>query len=278
VTTPVHPPESPDPPTERMRRSEHRREFLDWTDSTRGVDDGRALLAAEWKYVAPLLPAGTPRLLELACGPGAHALPWAERGADVTGIDFDFELLRIARDRCAAGGVATDRHRWAASDATRLPFRDACFDVINCNSLFEHVPDWRAVLREMSRVVRPGGVVIVYTSNRHCPLQNEINHFPFYPWLPEAIKGRILRWIMAHRRDLVNYTEFPAIHWFTYPGLKRAFREEGFEPFDRVDLLARAGGTGLKRRLAGAIAGVAALRPLYWVYSRAVGLYGVKRG
>lgn len=80
---------------------------------------------------------------------------------------------------------------------------------------------------------------VVYTTNRACPIQAEVNHFPFYSWLPDPIQRRVLAWIMKHRRDLVNWTDFPAVHWFTFGRMRRAFEAAGLEPFDRLDLLAR---------------------------------------
>src|SRR5262249_58697216 len=106
-----------------------------------------------------------------------------------------------------------------AAAAPRLPHPAASFDVVFCNSLLEHVPDWRRVLVETSRVLRPGGVAVVYTTNRYCPLQQEVNAFPFYSWLPGPLKRAVLGWIMEHRRDLVNWTDFPAVHWFSFPGM-----------------------------------------------------------
>jgi SAM-dependent methyltransferase len=123
------------------------------------------------------------------------------------------------------------------ADATCLPRDIGQFDVVTLISLLEHVPDWRAVVDGAVRALAPGGVLILGTTNRHHPFQGEVNHFPFYPWLPGPIRDRVLAWIMKHRRDLVNYTDFPAVHWFTIPQLSQVLRDAGLEVFSRLDLM-----------------------------------------
>ncbi len=272
-------------PAEVLRGSEYRQQFIEHTLAARDDHSARALLAAEWRYIEPLL-RGRPgaQVLDLACGSGPHTLAWAERGFGVTGIDFDLDLVCAGRERLvraargAGPGAERAPARWACGDATRLPFAAGSFDLVFCNSLLEHVPAWREVLTEMSRVLRPGGVCVMYTTNRTCPLQQEVNHFPFYSWLPDPLQRRVLAWIMANRRDLVNFTDFPAINWFTFPGMCQAFRQAGLEPFDRIDLIARQGGGGVKGALVGAMSRVAGLKWPYYLYAISMGLYGVKRG
>lgn len=269
---------------EVLGTSPHHEAFLRLTERTRGPDVARALLAAEWRYLGPLLEGRAhPRVLDMACGAGSASLAWAERGARVVGIDFDRALLALGRARAAdadhvarraaAGGSAPE---WACGDATRLPFPDEHFDLVFCNSLLEHVPDWRTVLDEIGRVLGPGGVAVVYTTNRHCPLQQEVNHFPFYSWLPDRVKHPLMRWIMDHRRDLVNYTDFPAVNWFTFPAMRRAFEAVGLEPRDRIDLSGASAGKGLLSRLARLIRAFPALKRIYYVGAISMGLYGVK--
>lgn len=89
----------------------------------------------------------------------------------------------------------------------------------------------------------------------------------------------MLAWIMAHRRDLVNYTDYPAIHWFSYPSLKAALRSHGLEPHDRLDLPQPAALTGVKRFgrfMLGNGRGRPRLRSLYYVLTGTVSLYAKK--
>jgi SAM-dependent methyltransferase len=275
---------APEPPSRVLERSPHRARFLQHNRDTRDTAAARALLDAEWRYLGPLLQnRPRPRVLDLACGSGPFTLAWAERGADAVGIDFDRDLLALGRERwgSAAGvpgnapGGTTRAPAWCAGDATRLPFRAAAFDLVFCNSLLEHVPDWRRVLAETSRVLVPGGIAVVYTTNRYCPVQQEVNGFPFYSWLPGPVQRPVLAWIMEHRRDLVNWTDFPAIHWFSFPGMRRAFQEVGLKPVDRIDLMAERaqGGRG---RIAAAMRRAPALKLPYYVYAISMAMYGVR--
>ncbi len=235
----------------------------------------------EWRRIASLVPARRPlRVLDIGAGSGRWSVRWAEQGARVTAVDFDFDLLGIARRR--PGLVADDRgavFQCAVADATRLPLAADRFEVATLNSLLEHVPDWQGAVAEAARVLSPGGVLILHTSNRWHPFQGEVNHFPFYPWLPESVKRSVLAWIMEHRRDLVNYTDYPAIHWFSYPGLKRALRAVGLEPFDRLDLTDPASLSGVKamgRFMLRANGREPRARTLYYLLAGTVSLYARK--
>ena len=271
---------------EVLRTSSHHRAFLELTERTRGLELARALLAAEWRYLARLLgDRAHPRVLDMACGSGAQTQAWAERGARVVGLDIDLGLLASARGRAAEAERVAGRRPaggeidgWACGDARRLPFPEARFDVVFCNSLLEHVPDWSGVLAELARVLAPGGVLVVYTTNRDCPIQQEVNHFPFYSWLPGWLKRPVLAWIMKNRRDLVNYTDFPAVNWFTFSGMKRAFRGHDLVPFDRVDLGEHAGLRGLRGGVLGALRALPVLRRIYYLGAISLSLYGVKSG
>lgn len=262
-----------------MRESPYRDRFVELTLRNRDDHSSRELLEQEWRYLGPLLAhlaAGAP-VLDLACGSGPHTLAWAERGFRMTGIDFDPELLAAGRRRVAEAAPDAPAPAWTCGDATCLPYATGSFDAVFCNSLLEHVPAWESVLSEAARVLRPGGVFVMYTTNRTCPLQQEVNHFPFYSWLPDLIQRRVLAWIMKHRRDLVNFTDFPAVNWFTFPAMSAAFRRHGLDPLDRIDLMARRGGGGAKGAVVNAMHRMPVLKWPYYLYAISMGLYGVKR-
>lgn len=265
-----------------FEHSPFREQFLRHNRDTRDDQAARAILTAEWRYLGPLL-AGREHLvvLDLACGSGPYTLAWTERKAAVVGLDFDRALLAGGRERWRVAhpdGGALREPAWTVGNATELPLPAAAFDVVFCNSLLEHVPDWRRVLAEMSRVLRPGGVAVIYTTNRYCPIQQEVNGFPFYSWLPGPLQRRVLDWIMAHRRDLVNWTDFPAIHWFSFPAMRRALSEVGLAGKDRIDLMAAHGASGLRGALTRAASRHPALKLPYYFYASSMAIYGVKGG
>lgn len=199
----------------------------------------------EYQRFERLLPKRKPlKVLDIGCGTGAWSVHWAARGCRVTGVDFDPEF--VARAQCRNGLTDRKVFKGIVADASRLPADVGQFDVVVLNSLLEHVPDWRGAVLGAVRALAPGGVLLLTTTNRHHPFQGEVNHFPFYSWLPSALRARVLAWIMKHRRDLVNYTEFPAVHWFSYPQLKGELRKLGLEAYDRLDLMRRQQLTGLR--------------------------------
>jgi len=94
------------------------------------------------------------RILDVATGTGMVALALADAGAaEVVGIDQSEAMLEVARGRVAHGAPITLRH----GEAERLPFHDGAFDALTFTYLLRYVDDRAATLRELARVVAPGG-------------------------------------------------------------------------------------------------------------------------
>ena len=108
--------------------------------------------------VEPLLDAANVRagmrVLDVCTGPGMLAAAAIERGAQAIGLDFAQEVVALAQRRVPAG----EFHR---GDAQHLPFPDDSFDAAVCAYGVIHVPVPDMALREMVRVVRPGGRVAI---------------------------------------------------------------------------------------------------------------------
>jgi SAM-dependent methyltransferase len=107
------------------------------------------------------------RLLDLCCGQGRHAVPLAQLGYAVTGLDLSRRLL----DRAAAAATGRgQRVALVAADMRRLPFADASFDaVLNLFHAFGYLEDEaedELVLHEVARVLAPGGRFLQEVANR----------------------------------------------------------------------------------------------------------------
>ena len=106
------------------------------------------------------------RVLDAGCGGGRHAFEALRRGADVVATDLDGAALgdvaRTAEAMALAGEVAGGgRLRTVVADVRDLPFEVGEFDVIIAAEVLEHIPDDRAAITELCRVLRPGGLLAV---------------------------------------------------------------------------------------------------------------------
>jgi demethylmenaquinone methyltransferase/2-methoxy-6-polyprenyl-1,4-benzoquinol methylase len=97
------------------------------------------------------------RILDVATGTALVAAGLAERGADVVGLDQSEHMLEGARRRLAARRDLALRIRLVQGEAERLPFADGEFDALSFTYLLRYVDDRAATMRELARVVKPGG-------------------------------------------------------------------------------------------------------------------------
>jgi demethylmenaquinone methyltransferase / 2-methoxy-6-polyprenyl-1,4-benzoquinol methylase len=94
------------------------------------------------------------RVLDLAAGTGTSSAPFAELGATVVPCDFSLGMLRVGKRRRPV-------LPFTAGDALALPFADASFDAVTISFGLRNVSDVDAALRELARVTRPGGRLVV---------------------------------------------------------------------------------------------------------------------
>jgi ubiquinone/menaquinone biosynthesis C-methylase UbiE len=146
-------------------------------------------------------------VLDVGCGEGYLLRKAARRAWLALGIDLVETRLRASRDGPPDSCRSRSRIEIAIADGQRLPFADASFDRIICTETLEHVADAQLALRELARVLRPGGRVAV-----------SVPHF-----LCEAILHRLIR----------GYMEFPGGHrrMFTPRTLTRALARAGLQPY-----------------------------------------------
>jgi hypothetical protein len=87
-------------------------------------------------------------------------------------------------------------------------------------------------LEEAERVLVAGGVAYISTTNRHRLGRADAEfNVRFFPWLPNTVKESYVFRHLHFDPSLANYTERPAVHWFTFAELCRAGREAGFSQF-----------------------------------------------
>ena len=113
-------------------------------------------------------------VLDVACGPGIVACAAAAQAKHVTGIDLTPAMIAQARARQESLRLAN--LDWHVGDATQLPFADNTFDVVLTRYSFHHMTTPAAALREMQRVCRKGGTVVVIDATPSPETQAAYDH------------------------------------------------------------------------------------------------------
>lgn len=107
---------------------------------------------------------GNLRVLEVGCGLGTDGAQFAKAGADYTGIDLTEAAVDLARRRFELFNLPG---AFRVADAERLEFPDNSFDLVYSHGVLHHTPDTAAAVREIHRVLRPGGRAMVMLYHRN---------------------------------------------------------------------------------------------------------------
>ena len=166
------------------------------------------------------------RLLEVGCGMGTDLLQFARGGAACTGVDLTPRSVEISSLHF---GLYNMRADFVLADGERLPFADASFDVVYSNGVLHHTPDTEQAVRELHRVLKPGGTAKVMLYHRDS----------LYYWTEIILHRGVLRghFLRGHSPEeimsrYVEYSEHDA-----RPLVKVYSRRQArklFEPFGEV--------------------------------------------
>jgi SAM-dependent methyltransferase len=133
------------------------REFFDRVEQHRYEKEWHIPAAADFASTRGL------RVLEIGCGVGTDGLQFARAGADYTGVDLTEAAVGLARKNFESAGMPGE---FRVSDAENLDFTDESFDMVYSHGVLHHTPDIEAAVREVHRVLKPGGRAIVMLYHR----------------------------------------------------------------------------------------------------------------
>jgi len=168
------------------------------------------------------------RVCVIGCGPVPQIMGvLAERGFDVSGVEPVVSFVNEANAYLGRDAVLVGA-------AECIPLPTASQHVVFFENVLEHVESPVRSLEEIYRVLMPGGVVLLTTTNRHrVSLTGENGEYnvPFFNWLPRLVKESYVFSHLHYRPSLANFTERPAVHWFSYGDLCALGRQAGFAQF-----------------------------------------------
>jgi 2-polyprenyl-3-methyl-5-hydroxy-6-metoxy-1,4-benzoquinol methylase len=182
-------------PSDRLREAYERRAALEYAEPV-GLPDPS--LDRKFEGILTVLAAQLPceRFLDAGCGDGRYLAALAslpERPRQVVGTDIAGRILATARLATEQAGIEAELVK---ANLEALPFEDARFDLVLCAQVIEHLLDPSAGMRELARVVRPGGRVVVSTDNRRALVSRVLN-------APRTLLVRLLG--LTGRRKLVDF-------------------------------------------------------------------------
>jgi SAM-dependent methyltransferase len=151
------------------------------------------------------------RILDFGCGVGAFVRRMQEFSPTVYGFDVDPESVARGTEEVLGLALAVGEH---------LPYKDGSFDVVLMHEVLEHVDDDLATLREVKRVLAPGGRAVVFCPNRLYPFETHgifigkryvFGNIPLVNYFPDGIRNRLV----------------PHARTYTYGRLRSVYRKAG---------------------------------------------------
>lgn len=204
------------------------------TQSDRPDDTARILRVLKLVDRLIAIPSGA-SMCVIGCGPVPRTLKvLRESGYRAVGVEPIPEFVTRARD------FVGDQESVLAGAAECLPMPDTSMDVVFLESVLEHVESPQKSLSELYRVIRPGGVAYVATTNRlrfSITGNNAEFRVPFLNHFPRLLQESYVFAHLHYRPALANFTRRPAVHWFSYADLCALGRQAGFAQFySSIDL------------------------------------------
>lgn len=160
--------------------------------------------------------------LDVCCGTADWTIALSKEvgsNGSVTGLDFSENMLAVGKEKTASMSNITLVH----GDAMNLPFEDNSFDYVTIGFGLRNVPDYLAALKEMNRVLKPGGMMVcLETSQPILPVFKQVYKLYFKFVMP--IFGKLF----AKSKEEYEWLQQSTFNFPDKPALKRMFEQAGF--------------------------------------------------
>lgn len=173
------------------------------------------------------------RALDLCCGTGDIAFALAARGAEVTGLDFSEKMLEVAQHRLQKAKLPG--LKFVQGDAGQLPFADNSFDAVTMGYGLRNLSSWQNGLREMIRVAKPGGRIVVLDFGKPA---NSLWRKLYFAHLKCSVP--LIGLIFCGRADAYAYILESLKHYPAQRAVAEKMREAGLANVQIVDFVGGA--------------------------------------
>lgn len=202
-------------------------------------------------------------LLDLGCGMGGFAVAVARKGAQVTALDYHPAYCAITAVRAARYNLPLPV---AAAAGEALPLPDATYDIVTCWDVLEHVQSPDALLAELGRVLRPGGLLLITAINRFA-FRDPHYHLPLLNWIPRPVAEALIALSGRRKggafRDKQRLSE---MHYFTWNALRAVADRHGFDLYDLDEQRVARGEVGARKRWRRLATSLGVALPAYRAY------------
>ncbi|MEY2467006.1 MAG: demethylmenaquinone methyltransferase / 2-methoxy-6-polyprenyl,4-benzoquinol methylase [Verrucomicrobiota bacterium] len=150
--------------------------------------------------------------LDLCCGTGDIAFALATKGAQVVGIDFSEPMLQVARRRIKQRSPEALPPKFLQGDAQQIPFPDESFEIVTIGYGLRNLSSWETGLREMIRVARPGGRLLILDFGKPDNALWRIFYFGYLKWFVPVFGKIFCGNSAAYSYILESLKHYPAQH------------------------------------------------------------------
>lgn len=181
--------------------------------------------------VALMGPLKGKRFLDLGAGKGRFLIVLAQAGISAIGLELNPAYIGEAKQRALDAGVSIDIRE---GKVEALPFADNSFDDANASEVIEHVESPELMLKELYRVLAPGGMAYLSVPNRF-GMKDQHFHLYFVNWLPRAWSDAYIA-LFSHHKEYeakeAGHQRLRDMHYYTYNAIMKFVRAQGFRAVD----------------------------------------------